>query len=153
MHVNTGSLQFRRQTITQKMINGIASVWIKSCMRSRVQTEAERRRREVGVEQSMKIRYRYVRVCNCIVFGIISRAKERSETNEVPKCRSLERALLRHHYNFLSEVTRPILRMRSRYLVISPILMGRFGSNLLFGTSCYVSDTQASSDSCNACTY
>ena len=26
--------------------------------------------------------------------------------------------------------------MRSRYLVIPPILLGRFGSNLLFGTSC-----------------
>ena len=28
--------------------------------------------------------------------------------------------------------------MRSRYLVISPILPGRFGSNLLFGTSRYL---------------
>ena len=27
------------------------------------------------------------------------------------------------------------MRMRSRYLVIPPILLGRFGSNLLFGTS------------------
>ena len=32
-----------------------------------------------------------------MVFGIISRAKARSATNEVPKCRSPERALLRHH--------------------------------------------------------
>ena len=33
----------------------------------------------------------------CMVFGIISRTKARSATNEVPKCRSPERALLRHH--------------------------------------------------------
>ena len=33
----------------------------------------------------------------CIVFGIISRAKARSATNEVPKCRFPERALLRHN--------------------------------------------------------
>ena len=32
-----------------------------------------------------------------MVFGIISRTKARSATNEVPKCRSPERALLRHH--------------------------------------------------------
>ena len=31
------------------------------CMRSRFQTEAERRRREAGVEQSMKFRYRSCR--------------------------------------------------------------------------------------------
>ena len=30
-----------------------------------------------------------------MVFGIISRTKARSATNEVPKCRSRERALLR----------------------------------------------------------
>ena len=41
-----------------KMINGIASVCIMPCMRSRVQTEADCRRREAGVEQSMNIRYR-----------------------------------------------------------------------------------------------
>ena len=45
------------------------------------------------------------------------------------------------------------MRMRSRYLVIPPILLGRFGSNLLFGTSCHVSNTQPPSDSCHACTY
>ena len=33
----------------------------------------------------------------CMVFGIISRTKARSATNEVPNCRSPERALLRHH--------------------------------------------------------
>ena len=43
--------------------------------------------------------------------------------------------------------------MRSIYLVIPPILLGRFGSNLLFGTSCHVSNTQPPSDSCHACTY
>ena len=32
----------------------------------------------------------------CMVFGIISRTKARSATNEIPKCRSPERALLRH---------------------------------------------------------
>ena len=32
----------------------------------------------------------------CMVFGIISRTKARSVTNEIPKCRSPERALLRH---------------------------------------------------------
>ena len=31
----------------------------------------------------------------CMVFGIISRTKARSATNEVPKCRSPDRALLR----------------------------------------------------------
>ena len=31
------------------------------------------------------------------IFGIISRTKARSAINEVPKCRSPERALLRHH--------------------------------------------------------
>ena len=31
-----------------------------------------------------------------MVFGIISRTKARSATNEVPNCRSPERALLRH---------------------------------------------------------
>ena len=76
-----------------------------------------------------------------------------SATNEVPKCRFQLRALLRHHYDFLTEVTRPIVRMRSRYLVIPPILLGRFGSNLLFGTSWHVSNTQPPSDSCHACTY
>ena len=33
----------------------------------------------------------------CMVFGIISRAKAGSATNDVPKCRSPERALLRHN--------------------------------------------------------
>ena len=32
----------------------------------------------------------------CMVFGIISRTKVRIATNDVPKCRSPERALLRH---------------------------------------------------------
>ena len=32
----------------------------------------------------------------CMVFGIISRTKARSATNEISKCRSPERALLRH---------------------------------------------------------
>ena len=31
-----------------------------------------------------------------MVFGVFSRTKARSATNEVPKCRSPERALLRH---------------------------------------------------------
>ena len=68
-----------------------------------IQTEAERRRREAGVKQSMEIRVRscmYVGrwVCGyvCMVFGIISRTKARSATNEIPKCRSPERALLTH---------------------------------------------------------
>ena len=61
-----------------------------------IQTEAERRRREAGVNQSMEIRLwscMYV----CMVFGIISRTKARSATNGVPKCRSPQRALFRHH--------------------------------------------------------
>ena len=65
-----------------------------------IQTEAERRRREAGVKQSMKIRVRsctYVCGWVCMVFGIISRTKARSATNEIPKCRSRERALVRHH--------------------------------------------------------
>ena len=33
----------------------------------------------------------------CMVFGIISGTKARSATNEVPKCRSPEPALLRHN--------------------------------------------------------
>ena len=32
-----------------------------------------------------------------MVFGVFSRTKARSATNEVPKCRSPERALLRHN--------------------------------------------------------
>ena len=69
-------------------------------MHSVIQTEAERRRREAGVKQSMEIRVRscmYVGGYLCMVFGIISRTKARSATNEIPKCRSPERALLRHH--------------------------------------------------------
>ena len=65
-----------------------------------IQTEAERRRREAGVKQSMEIRVRscmYVGGWVCMVFGIISRTKARSATNKIPKCRSRERALLRHH--------------------------------------------------------
>ena len=69
-----------------------------------IQTEAERRRREAGVKQSMEIRVRScMYVCMwvggwvCMVFGIISRTKARSATNEIPKCRSPEQALLRHH--------------------------------------------------------
>ena len=69
-----------------------------------IQTEVERRRREAGVKQSMEIRlgscmYVCMYVCGwvCMVFGILSRTKARSATNEVPKCRSPERALLRHH--------------------------------------------------------
>ena len=39
----------------------------------------------------------YVGMWLGMVFGIISRTKARSATNEVPKCRSPERALLRYH--------------------------------------------------------
>ena len=56
----------------------------------------------------------------------------------------------RHHYNFLTEVTWPILRMHSISGYISIATTGRFGSNLLFGTSCYVSGVQPPSDSCHA---
>ena len=65
-----------------------------------IQTEAERRRREAGVKQSMEIRLRscmYVCMWVCMVFGIISRTKACTATNEVLKCRSPERALLRHN--------------------------------------------------------
>ena len=63
-----------------------------------IQTEAERRRREAGVKQSMEIRLgscMYV----CMVFGIISQTKACSATNEVLKCSSPERALLRPQYH------------------------------------------------------
>ena len=60
--VNTGSsllsVQKTDNYAKQKIINGIASVWIVRCMRSRVQTETERRRCEAGAEQLMKIRSR-----------------------------------------------------------------------------------------------
>ena len=62
-----------------------------------IQTEAERRRCEAGVKQSMEIRLRscmYVCGYVCMVFGIISRTKACSATNEVSECRSPERALL-----------------------------------------------------------
>ena len=65
-----------------------------------IQTEAERRRREAGVKQSMEIRLgscMWVGGWVCMVFGIISRTKARSAINEIPNCRSPERALLRHH--------------------------------------------------------
>ena len=42
---------------------------------------------------------------------------------------------------------------RCRFAMRKIVLMGRFDSNLLFGTSCYVSDTQPPSDSCHASTY
>ena len=63
-----------------------------------VQTEAERQRREAGVKQSMEIRVRvmYVGMWVGMIFGILSRTKARSAINEVPNCRSPERALLRH---------------------------------------------------------
>ena len=73
---------------------------ISSFQRTLIQTEAERRRREAGVKQSMEIRLRscrYVPMWLGMVFGIISRTKARSATEEVPNCRSPERALLRHH--------------------------------------------------------
>ena len=90
-YVNIGSslLLVQKTDNYAKMINDIASV---SCMRSRVQTEDEHRRREAGVERSMKIRsrlWRYIWVTGYgMVFGIISRIKARSATNEVPKYRS-----------------------------------------------------------------
>ena len=65
-----------------------------------IQTEAERRRREAGGKQSMEIQLRscmYVCMYVCMVFGIISRTKVRSATNEVSECRPPERALLRHN--------------------------------------------------------
>ena len=65
-----------------------------------IQTEAERRRREAGVKQSMEIRLgscMYACMWVGMVFGIISRTKARSAINEVPNCRFAERALLRHH--------------------------------------------------------
>ena len=40
----------------------------------------------------------YVCMYLCMVFEIISRTKARSATNEIPKCRSPERALLRHSH-------------------------------------------------------
>ena len=61
------------------------------------QTEAEHRRREAGVKQSMEIRLRSCMYVWGMVFGIISRTKTCSATNEVSKCRSPERALLRHN--------------------------------------------------------
>ena len=39
----------------------------------------------------------YVGMWVGMVFGVISRTKARSAINEVPNCRSRERALLRHH--------------------------------------------------------
>ena len=38
----------------------------------------------------------YVCMYVCMVFGVFSRTKARSATNEIPKFRSPERALLRH---------------------------------------------------------
>ena len=92
------------------------TVWLKSSTANRgkrmlallrwstIMTTKANRRREAGVKQSMEIRVRscmYVGrwVCGyvCMVFGIISRTKARSATNEIPKCSSPERALLRHH--------------------------------------------------------
>ena len=73
---------------------GIA-VFNGECFNCLIQTEAERRRREAGVKQSMEIRLRSC-MWVCMVFGIISRTKACSATNEVSKCRSPERSLLRH---------------------------------------------------------
>ena len=73
------------------------SDYVHECL---IQTEDERRRREAGVKQSMEIWLRscmyicmyvcmYVYMWVCMVFGIISRTKACSATNEVLKCRSL----------------------------------------------------------------
>ena len=64
-----------------------------------IQTEAERRRREAGSQtiDGNPTWVMYVGMWVGMVFGIISRTEARSATNEVPKCRSPERALLRHH--------------------------------------------------------
>ena len=67
-----------------------------------IQTEAERRRREAGVKQSMEIRLgSCMWVCGWVgVYGIwnyLATTKARSAINEVPNYRSPERALLRHH--------------------------------------------------------
>ena len=69
-----------------------------------VQTEAERRRREAGVKQSMSDETRswvmYVCMYVCVVLDNILRTKAPSATKEVPNDRSQSRTLLRHHYNF-----------------------------------------------------
>ena len=56
-----------------------------------------------------------------MIFGIISRTKPRSATNEVPKCRSRERALLRHH----------IIAYRIANIIIIIILMIVIGWDMI----------------------
>ena len=82
------------------------------CMRSRVQTEVERRRREAGIEQSMKIRsypsVMYVdRYVGGLVFGIISRTKLRYYVAQQMRYQNVGLSNWhclgnRHHYNFSS---------------------------------------------------
>ena len=89
--------------------------------------------------------YEYVRVCTSMCVGMCVRYLE--------LFRELRHGAQQMAYQNVTNEVPNILRMRSMYLVLSPILLGRFGSNLLFGTSCYVSDTQPPSDACYACTY
>ena len=76
------------------------------CMHVLVQTEAERRRREAGVKQSMEIQVRscgWVCMYVCMVFGIISRTKARSATSGVATVPKLVRTdLLNPRPQFLA---------------------------------------------------
>ena len=67
------------------------------------QMEAERRRREAGVKQSMSNETRswvmYVCMYVCVVLDNILQTKAPSATKEVPNDLSQSRTLLRHDHN------------------------------------------------------
>ena len=66
-----------------------------------------------------------------MVFGVFSRTKARSATNEVPKCRSPERALLRHHIIGVRLPTSARRAKMPKYVALKAKMHVNTGSSLL----------------------
>ena len=73
----------------------------------------------------------YVHMWLGMVFGIISRTKAGSATNEVPKCRSRERALLRHHIIGVRLLTSARRAKLPTYVALKARMHVNTGSSLL----------------------
>ena len=69
-----------------------------------------------------------------MVFGIISRTKARSATNEIPKCRSPERALLRHHIIGVRLLTSARRAKLPKYITLKARMHVNTGSSLLLSS-------------------
>ena len=67
----------------------------------------------------------------CMVFGIIPRIKARSATNEAPKCRHLERALLRHNIIGVRLLTSARRAKMSKEVALKAKMHVNTGSSLL----------------------